>query len=100
MRACVRACVGEESDYSGGEFSEFAVQSATGEGEGGVGDGAAPVTLDGVGGTAGAGEDEGEGGAEVVELVEKDGVADEVVAERDSFEFEAGKGPGRCGATA
>ena len=45
-------------------------ESAACEGEGGVADGTAPVALDGVGGTPSAGEEEGEGVAEVVELVE------------------------------
>ena len=67
----------------------FALKSATCEVEGGVADGAAPVSLDGVGGTPSAGEDESEGSAKVAQLVEKDGVADEVVAERNGFEFEA-----------
>lgn len=38
---------------------------------------------------AGAGEDESEGGAKVAELVEEDGVADDVVTEGDSGELEA-----------
>ena len=52
-----------------GEFSEFAMEAAAGEGPGGIVDGAAPVSLDGPGGTAGAGEEEGEGVAEGGELV-------------------------------
>lgn len=68
----------------GRQRSKFLLKSAACESIGGVTDGAAPVALDGVGGTAGTGEDEGEGTTEVAELIEKDGVADEVVAEGDS----------------
>ena len=42
-----------------GESSEFVEEPAAGEVKGGVTDGAAPVSLDGVGGSPSAGEDPG-----------------------------------------
>ena len=73
----------------GRQRSEFCLESAACEGEGGVADGAAPVALDGVGGSPSASQNEGEGVSEVAELVEKDGKADKVVAEGHGGELEA-----------
>jgi len=58
----------------GHKQGELAVKLALGDGEGGIADGAAPMTLDGLGGTPSTGEQEDEGMAEGVELVEVDGV--------------------------
>ena len=73
----------------GRQRSEFCLESAACEGEGGVADGAAPVALDGVGGSPSASQNEGEGVSEGVELIEVDGVVDEVVAEGHGGELEA-----------
>ena len=84
----------------GVEFSELFLESASREGEGGVADGAAPEALDGVGGAAGAGEEEGEGVAEVVELVEVVGAVGLAIEEGDGLEEDeddvgcVGAGPG------
>ena len=55
-----------------GECSEFFLESAACEGVGGIADGAAPVALDGVGGSPSASQQKSEGVSEVAELVEVD----------------------------
>ena len=75
-------------------------ESAACEGEGGVAEGAAPVALDGVGGTAGTSQEEGEGVSEGVELVEVDVPRGLAVEEGDGLEGDeddigcVGAGPG------
>ena len=82
------------------EFSKFAVEPASSEGETGVAVRAAPASLDGVSGMAGAGEEEGEGVAEVVELVEVGGAAGLAIEDGDGLEGDeddvgcVGTGPG------
>ncbi len=92
-----------DSRLQGSERSQcsiFAKESAACEGEGGIADGAAPVALDGVGGAAGASEEEGEGVAEGVELVEVDVPRGLAVEEGDGLEGDeeevgcVGAGPG------
>ena len=62
------------------------MESATCQGELWITDGAAPVTLDGVGGATGACEEEGEGVAERLELVEVDVPKGQAVVEGDRLE--------------
>lgn len=80
---CVRACGG---DYRG----ESAANPAACKVEGGITDGAAPVSLDDAGGAAGAGEQEGEGVAEVAELVEVIGAVGLAIEEGDGLESDEG----------
>ena len=76
------------------------MESATCQGEVWITDGAAPVALDGVGGAAGACEEEGESVAKVVELVEVRGAVGLAIEEGDGLEENendvgcVGAGPG------
>ena len=54
----------------GDELGDLLAEPAASGGEKQISEGAAPVALDGVGGVAGAGEEEGEGMAKVVQLLE------------------------------
>ena len=73
------------------EFSELFLESAAREGVGGVADGAAPVALDGVGGSPSAGEEEGEGVAEVAELADVAEVEGCVIVEGDAQQSKEGE---------
>ena len=66
------------------------MESATCQGELGITDGAAPVTLDGVGGAAGACEEEGESVAKVAELAEVVCAAGLTIEEGDGLESDEG----------
>ena len=66
------------------------MESATCQGEVWITDGAAPVTLDGVGGAAGACEEEGESVAKVAELAEVVCAAGLTIEEGDGLESDEG----------